>query len=188
MRDEIVTPAMLEATRLGMGPFAGTPGAIEASEKAGQTALVQSTDMPLDLGAPKGAYEALGFTFGEPIDSLFQKATLPPGWTRAATGHSMHSDILDEKGRKRVSVFYKAAFYDRRANCDLVRRFSIVPLYNEKWDALGMTAKDGDAVIATFAESKAPLSHEQEVAARAVAKKWLDDAFLGWEDPTKHWA
>lgn len=100
---------------------ASRPGGIEAQEKAGQSALVTSTDMPLDLSPSREAFEALGFTFGEKIDDVFQRATLPTGWTRAATEHSMHSNILDETGKIRASVFYKAAFYDRRANAYIVR-------------------------------------------------------------------
>ena len=93
---------------------ASTPGGIEAQEKAGQLALVASTDMPKELD--RAAFEALGFTFGEPVDELFVTATLPPGWKRQATDHSMWSKIVDEQGRERVAIFYKAAFYDRRAH------------------------------------------------------------------------
>jgi hypothetical protein len=119
MKVETRNPAALSALARGdIDNFvvASTPGGIEAQEKAGQTALVQSSDMPLDLSPNREAYEALGFTFGEKIDDLFQKATLPAGWTRKATSHDMHSEILDEQGRKRISIFYKAAFYDRRAD------------------------------------------------------------------------
>lgn len=98
---------------------ASTPGGIEAQEKAGQGKLVASTDMPLDLNPNKDAFEAVGFTFGEKIDDVFQEATLPKGWTRKATDHDMWSEILDENGGKRVSVFYNAAFYHRSAHAVL---------------------------------------------------------------------
>ena len=45
---------------------------------------------------------------------------MPQGWTRRATDHDMHSEILDEAGKIRISVFYKAAFYDRRAHAELI--------------------------------------------------------------------
>lgn len=118
-----LTPAMLVAEATGRGLLAGMPAAIEASEKMGQIELVRSTNMPIDLN--HGLFEKAGFKFGKRIDEVFQEADLPPGWTREATSHSMHSDILDERVRKRVSVFYKAAFYDRRANAHLLRRFSV---------------------------------------------------------------
>ncbi len=94
-----ITPAMLRAAVEGRSILDGTPQSIEASEKRGQQQLVQSTNMPLDLD--KEQFEKAGFTFGAKIDECFQEATLPPGWSRAATSHSMHSEILDEKGRKR---------------------------------------------------------------------------------------
>lgn len=120
----MTNPAALSA--LAKGDFenfivASKPGGIEAQEKAGQGALVASTNMPLELTPSKEAFEALGFTFGEKIDDVFQHATLPPGWTRAATAHSMHSEIRDETGKVRVGVFYKAAFYDRRADAYIMR-------------------------------------------------------------------
>lgn len=100
---------------------ASTPGGIEAQEKRGQTALVASTDMPIKLSPTREAFEALGFKFGEPIDELFMEATLPTGWTREASDHSMYSYISDETGKRRIEIFYKAAFYDRRANAYIMR-------------------------------------------------------------------
>jgi hypothetical protein len=41
--------------------------------------------------------------------------SLPPGWKVVPTDHSMWSDLVDAKGEKRASIFYKAAFYDRDA-------------------------------------------------------------------------
>ena len=37
----------------------------------------------------------------------------------------MWSHIVDAEGRKRVAVFYKAAFYDRRADMRLEPRYTI---------------------------------------------------------------
>lgn len=99
--------------------LSGQDGAevIYAQEARGQAQLVQSESLPADTGGRDEAFTALGFTFGEPdpADPLFRPATLPEGWTKRATTHSMWSEILDDKGRSRVGVFYKAAFYDRRA-------------------------------------------------------------------------
>jgi hypothetical protein len=95
----------------------GSPGAaIVASEKAGQRQLVASAVMPAQMGNRAG-YEALGFVFGEPVegDSLFVHCTLPDGWTKQGSDHDMWSYVVDEHGRRRVAVFYKAAFYDRDA-------------------------------------------------------------------------
>ncbi|MGR6922657.1 hypothetical protein ACU635_51100 [[Actinomadura] parvosata] len=107
--------------------------AIEAAEARGQRELVNSEVIPA-----KGSDDlaTLGFTLGEPIegDPLFRKATLPEGWTRQASDHSMWSHIVDELGRRRVAMFYKAAFYDRRASCRAETVYSYVSscLYEDR--------------------------------------------------------
>lgn len=45
---------------------------------------------------------------------------LPDGWKKVGTNHDMHSDLVDETGKVRASIFYKAAFYDRRADMVVV--------------------------------------------------------------------
>lgn len=117
-RDNPVAEGMLLLAQ-GMG---GNPGAgIEAQERTGQSQLVHSDRLPAKMG-DQAAYEALGFTFG-PVDEddpLFRPATLPQGWEKRATDHSMGSVIVDTLGRERVSIFYKAAFYDRDAHMTLI--------------------------------------------------------------------
>jgi hypothetical protein len=116
-----MTPAAVSAAARGdMENFlvAATPGGIEAQEAMGQAALV-GTKNTLPIQCPRKELKALGFVFGEPLDDLFLNVTFPPGWSKEATDHSMWSDLLDETGKKRGSIFYKAAFYDRRAFMDL---------------------------------------------------------------------
>lgn len=90
---------------------------ITDQEKRGQRQLVHSDRLPSDLKGDRAEWEALGFTFGEPDeeDPVFMPATLPDGWKRQPTEHSMWSVIADQLGRERVAIFYKAAFYDRSA-------------------------------------------------------------------------
>jgi hypothetical protein len=96
----------------------GNPGAIEEQEAQGQKELMNSTQLPakVDEGLKKELEEA-GVVFGEPDanDPLFCDATLPPGWKKQATDHSMWSKLVDDQGQERASIFYKAAFYDRDA-------------------------------------------------------------------------
>lgn len=94
---------------------ASTVGGIEAQEAAGQQMLCATDILPKTMDPDRQTYESLGFVFGPDEDDLFLKATLPPGWKKQATDHSMWSTILDDSGTARVSVFYKAAFYDRKA-------------------------------------------------------------------------
>lgn len=105
-----------------MGP-GGSDQAIAEQERAGQAQLVNSEQLPTDLnGDGQADFEALGFDFGDvtPGDSLFRAATLPDGWKREASDHDMWSYVVDQLGRRRVGVFYKAAFYDRKAHMNLV--------------------------------------------------------------------
>lgn len=102
----------------------GQSGYIEKMEATGQQQLVESAVLPADdlygAGSSGGwsALEAMGIVRGEPVegDPLFVYATLPEGWTKRAMDHSMWSEIVDERGITRATVFYKAAFYDRRAH------------------------------------------------------------------------
>lgn len=109
-----------------------TPGGIEAQEKRGQLRQEKAKTLPIDLN--KAQFEAVGFKFGKVIDKLFQEVDFPEGWTKRATDHSMWSDIVDEKGRKRGSIFYKAAFYDQSAHASLCSRFSVHQTYPEDRD------------------------------------------------------
>lgn len=95
---------------------------IEQQERNGQRQLVNSDRLPSEFSGDRAEWEALGFAFGDPdpADPLFMPATLPEGWQRQATDHSMGSVLVDALGRERVRIFYKAAFYDRRAHMSLV--------------------------------------------------------------------
>lgn len=91
---------------------------IGGMEAAGQRQLVASQLLPTDTHKTDAEFEALGFVFGDPVDDdpMFRHATLPKGWTKRGSDHDMWSYVVDEHGRERVAVFYKAAFYDRHAH------------------------------------------------------------------------
>lgn len=94
---------------------------IEAQEAAGARQMVLSTVLPVQ-GSEDPRFAELGFVLGDVVegDDLFRHAELPVGWSRKGTGHSMWTDVVDERGITRVAVFYKAAFYDRSANMQIV--------------------------------------------------------------------
>lgn len=115
-------PAPVETTtETGVHPewvMGGNPKAIEAQEAQGQRDLVANSQLPVKCPpALKAALEAAGVIFGAqtPGDKLFCSATLPKGWRKQGSDHDMWSYLLDDKGQKRASIFYKAAFYDRDA-------------------------------------------------------------------------
>ena len=101
----------------------GMPGMIEASESRGQRELVSSTQLPTQVRGDKQRLIDAGVVFGEQCkgDKLFCEATLPPGWKKEATDHSMWSKLVDADGVERASIFYKAAFYDRAAFMNVSR-------------------------------------------------------------------
>ena len=90
---------------------------IEASEARGQRELSDGSQLPSDISGDKAELEKDGVVFGQPSvdDPLFLDVTLPDGWKIERTDHSMWSKLIDANGRERASIFYKAAFYDRRA-------------------------------------------------------------------------
>lgn len=112
----------------------GTDKYITDMEAVGQRQLVSGTQMPTE--GPWPELVALGFTRGEAVegDDLFVNATLPEGWSKEPTDHSMWSQIVDERGIKRVAIFYKAAFYDRKAFCRIEKssqRFASEAMWGE---------------------------------------------------------
>jgi hypothetical protein len=104
------------------------PGSIERSEKQGQQEVVENTLIPKDIGNGSLAdLLRLGFTMvNEDADELFYEMRLPESWKLVADPeHSMYSYILDSTGAKRASLFYKAAFYDRRADLSFLVRYQV---------------------------------------------------------------
>jgi hypothetical protein len=109
-----------------------TSADIVASEKAGQQDLVNSSKLP-----KKGNWDLLkswGLQIIDDADDLFYNVALPEGWTKQGTTHDMHSSLLDELGRKRAGIFYKAAFYDCRADITPIKaRFCVSKHYGDDY-------------------------------------------------------
>lgn len=100
---------------------------IVGMEREGGRQMVESAEiLPTEiLWSTKEEFEALGFVFHGEVegDPIFQRATLPKGWKREA-GDNLYgywTNLVDERGIKRASIFYKAAFYDRNAHMGLTR-------------------------------------------------------------------
>ena len=103
--------------------------AIPAQERAGQVELINSDTMPTKCNSYDVEGEkvliALGFKLGKEVegDAMFRYMELPKGWKKEGGSHAMWSYILDADGNERLSIFYKAAFYDRSAHYNLTKRF-----------------------------------------------------------------
>lgn len=118
-----MTPAALAALLRGDIPnaiAASQPGGIERQEKQGQIDESFRETLPKDI-RDRAAFAAVGFVFGDAVDDLFVNAKFPEGWKKKPTDHSMWTDIVDETGKKRGGIFYKAAFYDRSAYAYLTK-------------------------------------------------------------------
>ena len=176
----------------------GNPNAILAQEAEGQQSFVNSETLPTDMGRygdydTKAILEAAGVKFicVVPDDPMFQVVELPEGWQKKATDHSMHSNLVDNKGRARARIFYKAAFYDRSANLSLARRYNVSFDYDrsEKEGVGVANATDGDSVI--FSTEPVPVNREKSwetsEQANKLAVEWLDQNYPDWKNPGAYW-
>lgn len=170
----------------------GASRSIEASEAEGQRELVESDQIPVKLmhGLTEAMLEQMGLRLGPPTpdDRLFRSCTLPPGWSRRDSDHPMWSYIVDERGRERLAMFYKAAFYDRRADMDARCRFG----FSEYLD--GPTKGEYTAAIldcgkpiVTFGVRSKDAGCAASDAARQHCESWLNQNRPDWRNPMAYW-
>lgn len=174
-----------------------SPGdAIIAQERAGQSSFVNSDTLPREMsGATRRALETAGVVFGDPVpgDDLFVYVTLPEGWTRRSTSHDMHSDLLDEKGCKRASIFYKAAFYDRRADIRAINRFGVRMDYDAPAGTLVMNVYDGNDIVFTISgtyegEKFGDGYDELSKTLHKACNEWFNEnGFPDWTNAGLYW-
>jgi hypothetical protein len=160
---EITNTAKMDtADMLGflVGGMGGDPSApILAQEAQGQREVVKATTIPTDMHNKPEEFEALGFVLGavKADDPMWREATLPDGWSREGSDHAMWSYIIDERGFRRCSIFYKAAFYDRSAHIGIARE-PTTRAQDESYDAFDAwcpyrdgwktdTYKEGDNLV-----------------------------------------
>lgn len=166
-------PAALARGDLANALVAATPGGIERQEAEGQRQMASSfCTLPKDMDREPAI--AFGFTFGEDADELFVNVTAPAGWAIRPTDHSMHSDIVDDQGRERGSIFYKAAFYDRRADGRWKARYRVEAEYTADYDVAGYRAIDG-ATGAVLFRLDVAAGDDNKYKRQAVAEKAVTD-------------
>lgn len=174
----------------------GTSQMIYDQEAVGQESFVGSETLPSKMLYPENAKKMLkkwGFVFHGEVegDPMFHYVTLPEGWKKERTDHSMWSKLLDQQGRERASIFYKAAFYDRSAHLSLTCRYGFHTDYDRR-DAEGV-----EVVIVTDCGERIhetePLANEDGQnwesyeKSKKVAVAWLDERYPRWRDPTAYW-
>lgn len=176
---------------------AATPGGIEAQEARGQQTFVNSATLPKQFNfCERKELEQMGVKFGEDVDDLFVKVELPEGWRKVPTDHSMWSKLLDDKDRERASIFYKAAFYDRKAHIFLKRFHSIeFDCLNDerekvKWNdhtqrQYFVRTANGEVLFSS--ETLGKDDYESDEKAGKDCRKWLDENRPEWNDVTTYW-
>ena len=183
--------------------FSGEPapasaaGAIVAQEKAGQTSFVKSDTLPSQMSREaRLGLETAGVVFGDPVpgDYLFVYVTLPNGWYKEGTSHDMYSSLMDNKGRKRAGIFYKAAFYDRRADLRIESRFEVRQDYNATGGTVIYYVTDGGEKVFTtdpiaYKGEKYGRHHQKaQKKALETCESWLkSNDFPEWANPGMYW-
>lgn len=169
-----------------------------------------SNDMPYDerqeivdhniYEYTKEQYEKMGIGVGRDYDDLFWSVSLPVGWEIKATDHTMWNELIDDKGRKRGTFFYKAAFYDRNAFINFETRYKIESTHiadseedYEVWsksDHVGYV-KDGDTILyqTELIPAIDDFSKDYEIdrALYAELEKYMAVHYPEWEDTQAYW-
>lgn len=164
-----------------------TDGLIEASEARGQQALVASADLPIDIRpalSREDITKATGIEFGEVVNDIFVEVKLPEGWEKAATDHNMWSHLVDDKGRRRAGIFYKAAFYDRSAHMHF-EPFYTLDAYGEEGVVKVVDANGNVLHNEPYAVIEG--DHHARWAAEDLARKWLVEAYPDHGNPFSYW-
>lgn len=99
-----------------------SPQQILTGEEAAQRAVAENEAWLLarkmnrtakDNQSVKDILESMGFTVLGEYDDLFFNVQSPKGWTKKTDGY--WTIVKDEKGKERITQFFKGAFYDRDA-------------------------------------------------------------------------
>lgn len=172
----------------------GGSGAIELQEACGQQELVQSDVLPTDgIEEVRKTIESNGGKIGSRVDGdeIFTNVTLPVGWKKKGTSHVMWSNLLDDKGRERASIFYKAAFYDRSAHIQSERRFGIDAYGHDIEGEVKVVVNDtcGEVEFSTdiVKVGKDEKPHHVRERLTLEVEKYLNEHFPDWRNPEAYW-
>lgn len=141
-------------------------------------------------------YETMGIIIVDEYDDLFFNVEIPNGWEIKPTDHSMWNEVFDSKGRKRISFFYKGAFYDRDAFSNFEKRYTyseqpfddyltdatyeerkLKPWYGKVYDC-------GKEIFVTDGRIKIGF---EDTGLNKVCKEYLDNNFPEWDDINAYW-
>ena len=187
--------------------------AIENQEKRGQRMVVEYHRLPKatnhcsgyhkhdDFEFTKAQYEKMGIKVIDEYDDMFWNVQLPDGWKIEATSHPLWNDLIDDKGRKRASFFYKAAFYDRDAFINFETRYTIRVDHTADYAEVGYEAwcksptighvKDcGEIIYSTTAKDSFDDFRKQdevEEATKEELETYMAEHYPDYKDVNAYW-
>lgn len=177
---------------------------IVSEERRGRDQLAASEQITADLvkdAKSRDLLEALGFTnlklrIG---DDLFADIDFPKGWTKKHDPEDHRTtNVFDDKGRKRLYMWYKSASYDRAAYGGFCRRFEVIARefndYTETRvyiiDKLG-SEKDRVIYTKTGASPKGAKAYDArenfEKEMRVAACEWAKEQGIDINNPLANW-
>jgi hypothetical protein len=165
---------------------------IEKQEARGQQNLIRSEILPKKLmhshDSKELIYKTLGIVILGEADDLFDKVKLPDGWTKKPTDHNMWSELFDEKGRKRASIFYKAAYYDRSAHMGFNNRYTS---YYERFGDHDIDSSEKKMFVATIKKDGVEIWRSEEPMGYSevheYAKKVLHEKYPKADSELAYW-
>lgn len=149
----------------------------------------------------KQQYARMGIQIISEYDELFFNVELPARWVIKPTDHSMWNDVIDDKGRKRISFFYKSAPWDYDAFCNFSRRYGydIEPFDEYESDATYEQRKfkpwklwvtDCGGKIKLLKEITPKTQQEylnKDDVFRNIARQYMTENYPLWEDINAYW-
>ncbi len=144
--------------------------------------------LPCEMHPNSKSFEAVGFIFEEiPGDSVLCHATLPAGWRTEFDG--VHwTELLDEKGRKRGSSFYKSAFWDRNGHMSLDCRFSIGYERSDETDITTIFIRDYQGNnIYTIGSTTCRWGDKEYRKLKKRAEGYMKEHYPDWKNPVAYW-
>lgn len=188
--------------------------AIENQEKREQQKVVRNHRLPKrgnggvpdnerrnNLEFTRQQYGKMGIKIIEDYDDLFYSVELPDGWKIKPTDHSMWNEVIDDKGRTRISFFYKGAFYDRDAFSNFERRYDYAVLPFDNYEShvtyeerltnpWRLWITDGHKRIYSIEERSVTTTEEKwkmQVELDKIGEKYMVEHYPDWEDINAYW-
>lgn len=174
---------------------------VGVAESRARKRMMGSDLFPSEMHPDRETFERLGFTFGEAVDDLLVRCTLPEGWSRRPCPKPTHTYVVDGVGNVRVEVFLKEVPYERKADAALVARHAVLPVRGPGVFA-GVALAEGERALAVLDRGVAvrvfgPAIPDVRPAGeprrspwdvRREAEAWLDAHHPAHADPVASWA